>query len=138
MNTLNRKEFEAKITADFPNLFSDMRGDPMKTCMAWGIDTGPGWYDLIYQLSEKLEAMIVALPEDERMHYKASQVKEKFGGLRFYMWSSTKEMEQAIDEAEDESLRTCESCGQPGKTIGGGWIYTTCQACAKEQDKGNF
>jgi hypothetical protein len=40
-------------------------------------------------ISTKLEADIAALPADEQPNYKASQVKEKFGTLRFYLTMGT-------------------------------------------------
>lgn len=60
---------------------------------------------------------------------RASQVKEKFGTLRFYMTGSTDEMEAIITEAERRSAVTCEECGKPGKLVGGGWVYTRCREC---------
>lgn len=57
------------------------------------------------------------------------QVKEKFGGLRFYVGASSEEVERRIKQAEDESYRTCEDCGAPGKVRSVGWIKTRCDAC---------
>jgi len=34
-----------------------------------------------------------------------------------------------INEAESESYKTCETCGEPGKARGGGWIKTICLSC---------
>lgn len=99
-----------------------------RTCMCWGFP-GDGWHALIRALSEKLEGAILALPEDRREHYRASQVKEKFGTLRFYMTASTDEMERWINEAELESERTCESCGSPGRLRD---CRVTCNACERE------
>ena len=139
---MTKKEFEAKLLKEFPNLFADMYGDMRETCMHWGVCTGEGWFDLIYQLCQKLEPMILAVPEDKRKFYKASQVKEKLGGLRFYMRASTNEMENVIDEAEELSYQTCEKCGKPGQLCGdynkGEWLYTSCKEHAKDQHKKNF
>ena len=55
------------------------------------------------------------------------QVKEKFGGLRFYIGSADKEFFDAIDAAEEESYTICEECGQPGILREDlGWILTLC------------
>ena len=63
---------------------------------------------------------------------RATTVKEKFGGLRVYLTSSTDEMEAAIDEAEAESFKTCEECGAPGVLRSdGGWLMTACDSHAK-------
>lgn len=61
--------------------------------------------------------------------FRASQVKEKFGSLRFYMTASTDEMEDIIREAEHKSRVTCEGCGKRGKIVGGGWLYCRCREC---------
>jgi len=56
----------------------------------------------------------------------ASQVKEKFGGLRFYVQAATDKHYQYISFAESMSHRTCEQCGAPGKTYTDGWHRTLC------------
>jgi hypothetical protein len=59
------------------------------------------------------------------------QVKEKFGGLRFY-YSDVVEHE-AIGEIEEKSFTICESCGESGvpRTIRH-WVVTMCDACDAE------
>lgn len=133
----DRDEFEAKLAIEFPNLFRNMHGDMRVTCMAWGIDTGPGWYQIIYDLSAKLEQIILTLPESVRHDVHADQVKEKFGGLRFYMSLWNAEIQAAIKEAEAKCWKTCESCGQPGGLCGQSpeWLYVACKAHAKDQHK---
>jgi hypothetical protein len=56
----------------------------------------------------------------------ASQVKEKFGGLRFYTNGYTDEVSGMIRMAEAMSYRTCEVCGNPGRSNNHGWISTLC------------
>jgi len=56
----------------------------------------------------------------------AVQVKEKFGGLRFYVQAATDKHYQFISFAEVMSYRTCEDCGAPGKTYTDGWHTTLC------------
>ena len=56
----------------------------------------------------------------------ASQVKEKFGGLRFYVNGATDKHWNYISVAENFSYRTCEDCGAPGKTYTDGWHRTLC------------
>ena len=56
----------------------------------------------------------------------AVQVKEKFGGLRFYVQAATDKHYQFISFAEVMSYRTCEECGAPGKTYTDGWHTTLC------------
>lgn len=78
------------------------------------------------------------------------QIKEKFGGLRFYyskpnsmyeeyseeqekLWEA---FEETVSAAEEESYRTCEFTGNPGKPMnkgGFGWIKTVSAEIAEEQ-----
>lgn len=125
------KELDAALCSDFPNLYRARNWPMNQTCMCWGFDVGDGWHDLIRDLSVKLEKAILALPEAERESYYAQQVKEKFGGLRFYMSCQTDEMDVAIDEAEKRASKTCETCGKPGKLTGSGWLRTSCEEHAK-------
>lgn len=63
-----------------------------------------------------------------------AQVKEKFGGLRFYVDGGTEEMHNYINFAEAMSVHVCEICGAPGKTDGAGWVKTLCEKHHKERD----
>ena len=68
---------------------------------------GPGWKDIITSLYEDL----IKLGWDRKVY----QVKEKFGGLRFYIGEGTTEIFDRIALAEEASLETCEECGKPGR-----------------------
>ena len=60
----------------------------------------------------------------------AVQIKEKFGGLRFYAEGGDEYISGAIQFAELMSTVMCESCGDKGTvgTHGGtGWVYTACE-----------
>lgn len=81
---------------------------------------GPGWSGILNRLFMDL----VHLGWDGHLN----QVKEKFGGLRVYIGSGSEAVYKRIEEAEHEAIRTCETCGQPGKPEGG-WIRTLCDAC---------
>ena len=66
---------------------------------------------------------------------RASQIKEKYGALRFYMTGETDEMFAIINKAEEQSSVTCENCGKKGKLRGRGWLYTRCAPCWKKEQK---
>ena len=121
-----KKELELELVKKYPNLYKEYGGDPGKTCMAWGIACGDGWYKLIDELSAKLEPLGVV----------AAQVKEKFGGLRFYLETGSEEAWDLVSKAEEQSLRTCERCGETGRPRGRGWITTLCDEC-EEKIKNN-
>ncbi len=60
------------------------------------------------------------------------QVKEKFGGLRFYIGSASPEVHKVISKYEDLSFSTCEVCEEPGEIdYGGRWLITACPAHKK-------
>lgn len=65
----------------------------------------------------------------------AVQVKEKFGGLRFYVNAATDKQWSYINFAESMSYRTCEECGAPGKTYTDGWHMTLCDIHAAMNGK---
>ena len=62
----------------------------------------------------------------------ASQVKEKFGTLRFYYTGGDDYTSGVTSFAESMSCVTCEDCGAPGETGGKGWIRTLCKTHRKE------
>ena len=83
-----------------------------------------GSKDIITQ--EKIDDAKAKLDEETLKVPVASQVKEKFGGLRFYVQAATDAHYQYISFAESMSYRTCEECGSPGKTYTDGWHTTLC------------
>lgn len=117
------------LCESFPILYGQRHGSMRETTMYWGFGCGSGWFKVIYDLSAKLEAINVKLLSFGQIQ--ATQVKEKFGLLRFYTDRSNKEVDALICEAERESSRTCEHCGKPGKLREGGWEKTLCDDCAK-------
>ena len=95
------------------------------------IECGEGWYPLIAETHCRLKELDPG--------YKINQIKEKFGGLRFY-WEPSKDLSNEnwkkahnIEyEAEDRSLKICEVCGKPGHRRNNGWLKTLCDKHAVE------
>ncbi len=80
---------------------------------------GSGWYQLLKDLIVDL----IELGWDKEV----CQVKEKFGGLRFYINSASMEVFDRITKAENESYTICEVTGLPGKLRTDiGWYVTLC------------
>lgn len=75
-----KKSLEEKLVKKYPNIFRDYGGDMRQTCMAWGFSHGDGWYDLLEDTCSEIER----LSKGKGIQIVALQVKEKFGGLRFY------------------------------------------------------
>lgn len=92
------------------------KGIPRKYALT---SVGPGWSRLINNLYD-------AKPKDVMV----TQVKEKYGTLRFYVASAPEWYFDLIDCYEDMSGRICETCGAPGRTREyNGWLLTSCSEC---------
>jgi len=83
-----------------------------------GRESLPGWRKIILDLHDKLV--------EESPDYYIIQIKEKFGGLRYYVGGTTYAGYDMIDEAERLSYVTCETCGRPGEPTSKGWTRTLC------------
>lgn len=87
-----------------------------------------GWLPLVQELIEKL----IKLGWDKH----TTQIKEKFGGLRFYIGSGSPEIYKMIVWAENESYKICETCGsREDVSQTKGWITTLCGVHMKEHEK---
>lgn len=94
-------------------------------------ECGIGWYDVIHDLSLKIEKILNENPEYFEMC--AVQVREKYGTLRFYMGCETDEISELISDAEALSSQTCECCGDVGKMRGTYWSEVRCDKCYEEE-----
>jgi hypothetical protein len=118
-DTMNKENTEYLIKT-FPNLYRGVDRPLTASLMGFGFECGDGWFELIKELSAKLEAAGA----------EAMQVKEKFGGLRFYLaGGASHEVWDLIEEAELRSESICEECGDPGETRELSWVRTLCSCC---------
>jgi hypothetical protein len=117
----------------FPKLFLGMEKPITQSLMAFGFECGDGWFDIISELCQKIDELAKAAGLTGDDYPEAMQVKEKYGGLRFYLGHGTDEIFAAIDKAEAKSVKTCETCGKPGRQVGCGWVVTICEACEKKK-----
>ena len=113
-----------------------------------GVDCDEGWKSLICRLVDALDRT--------KVPYRIVQVKEKFGGLRFYLEEGplrldllgpgrrvsmtgkprkNAEIFKLISRAETRSFTICETCGKPGKPRKGVWIKTLCLRCHRARRK---
>ena len=85
-----------------------------------------GWYVLLDTTCHKIQTYIDDhAPKVEQVE--ATQIKEKFGALRFYYNGGDDFIDKMIMEAEHASSAICEICGEPGKLINiRSWIYCRC------------
>jgi hypothetical protein len=102
--------------------FVDAEGNTRTICYE------DGWNHLVQPLLEELE----------QLGGKVLQVKEKFGGLRFYYHLDENHPQagsfaEKVAIAEDQAVAICEVCGQPGERRSGGWIKTLCDVHEQDQ-----
>lgn len=83
---------------------------------------GDGWFDLLDTLCWSLQTETL----NGGPQVVAQQVKEKFGGLRFYAGPVNDAQRGMIDMAQAVSLRICDACGNRGKRIGPNAERTRC------------
>lgn len=93
---------------------------------------GAGWAPIIETLIDVIEAACSVAT--------ISQVKEKYGGLRFYWHGALRPEEEtkgwvtinpseAVDFAEKLSYYVCQNCGRPGTLRTEGWHEVRCEEC---------
>jgi hypothetical protein len=84
------------------------------------IECGPGWHPLIISIHQEIEKID---PD-----YTILQIKEKYGGLRFYYATNSRrhnQIDRKVHYYEDKSYEVCEITGRPGKLMKKDGIYKT-------------
>lgn len=95
-----------------------------------------GWSGIIVRLSYLLDRHVRATGVD----FQLAQIKEKFGGLRFYYDGGDDFVRELVDAAEEASLKVCEDCGADGVRYQPNyWITTLCGLCiVRVAEKGRW
>ena len=76
------------------------------------------------------EEMREALIDEGRLDdYVITDIKEKYGGLRWYSYGETERTIKIIHKYEELSHRTCIRCGAPATVVTTGWINPYCDDC---------
>lgn len=125
-----KEELEQKLFERFPFYEARSLWNGEKLGFPTGASFGDGWYDILYQLCERIEEDLKRYPNPD---FCFQDIKEKYGGARFYT-SSVPESSKIFDyinEAEEQSYETCEQCGtkENVKLISQGWWRTICDNC---------
>jgi len=113
-----KPELQKKLIEKYPKLYNQE--------YFWGFECGDGWYDLINHLSSAIDTYTNPISEFNVFNVGVSQVKEKFGTLRFYADNTDRVIDGMIWLAEHKSAHTCETCGNRGETRNGSWLVTLC------------
>ena len=129
-----RQQMEAQLAYDiwFMNTHSKDKWDDDfswdKNCFP--IEFGNGWLYSFYELCTKLLTEV-------KSDFTVQQIKEKFGGGRFYYSGGiTPYGEELIRQWEVDMESVCECCGEPGKLRTDGWWKALCDKCNNESKEG--
>ena len=143
-----KKELQDKLFQEYPAIFKQKDLSMKETAMCWGIACGDGWYELIDELCGEIQNRVdnvnrriqngmknnpvrLIPTKSEKFICEAVQVKEKFGGLCFYVYGGDDYTDGVISFAETMSYKICSECGEKSTTnpVNRGWIYTLCSQC---------
>ncbi len=146
-------ELEGKLQETYPELFEGLYGSPLQTALAFGLECGDGWFDIIDGICHVIKEEInnreqsikwadawnkdILDPDSEYygreprevlepITVTITQIKEKFGTLRFYYNGGDEYIDGAVRMAEIISANTCEVCGNRGSLNKGPWLRTLC------------
>ncbi len=111
--------FAKRMEETYPKMFAGKYG---------GFAVGKGWYPILETLCANIQSHIdwrVKQGQDIAQ-VEVAQIKEKFGGLRFYYSGGDDEISGMVRMAEAWADIACEECGAAGKRRSGGWIRTLC------------
>jgi len=123
-----KSELDEYLCKVYPKMMVNRYKDMKETCMCWGFECGDGWFQILNQLMGNIQHYIDWKNKDGEVvpQVVLDQVKEKFGTLRFYYTGGDDYIRGMVTMAESMSSVTCEECGKPGTSTGGGWIRTVC------------
>lgn len=82
-----------------------------------------GWRFLLGDLLQRIAA---TLTNEEKQDFQVTQVKEKFGTLRFYTYAGNERVDALVESAEHASEITCDVCAGRGRLRNSGWVSVRC------------
>lgn len=120
--------FEKHMTERFPKIFAEPYG---------GFACGKGWWPILEALCGQIQHHIDWKNKQGNVvpQVTVAQIKEKFGGLRFYYSGGDDEISGMVRMAEAWADHSCETCGAAGKSRDGGWIKTLCDTHEAERQQ---
>ena len=110
----------------FPKMFTEPYG---------GFAVGEGWWPILTNLCANIQHHLNWKNKTSEVvaQVTVNQIKEKFGGLRFYYSGGDDEISGMVSMAEAWAGNSCEECGAPGTSRSGGWIKTLCDTHEAER-----
>ena len=120
--------FTKHMEQRFPKMFETPYG---------GFCCGEGWWPILEKLCSNIQSHIDWKNKQSEIvpQVTVAQIKEKFGGLRFYYDGGDDHINGMVRMAEAWADASCEECGSPGKRRDGGWIKTLCDIHEAERQQ---
>jgi hypothetical protein len=128
-----------------PSFYDELKNSFPKMCSSiyGGVWIGEGWKPIVRALCANIQNHIDTTnrwraqyrPELEQIEQvTVEQIKEKFGGLRFYYSGGDEYINGLVEMAESWADNTCETCGKPGEVRDNfGWMITLCDEHHQER-----
>lgn len=122
------EEFAKKMEERFPKMFAEQYG---------GFAVGAGWWPILESLCSNIQQHLDWANRESEVvpQVVVEQIKEKFGGLRFYYQGGDEQIHGMVRMAEAWADSSCEECGKPGERRSGGWIRTLCEEHEAERQQ---
>lgn len=130
-------ELQEMLYTEFPRIFRQKDLSCRETCMCWGIECPDSWFDILHTLCWEIQRLVDI---EKSPQIEATQVKEKFGTLRFYYEGGNDKVIEKVDElisiAEDMTSKVCAICGSDKevKQSKSAWVHFTCPKCEKRDE----
>ena len=120
--------FTKHMEQRFPKMFETPYG---------GFCCDEGWWPILEKLCSNIQSHIDWKNKQSEVvpQVTVAQIKEKFGGLRFYYDGGDEHINGMVRMAEAWADASCEECGSPGKRRDGGWIKTLCDTHEAERQQ---
>ena len=116
---LPRNRWTDKVSEDYDYSYNELLALEKGWAKAFG-------YELICELRD---ALIEAVYLDK---YRITQIKEKYGTLRWYDFGAPEDVFKILMKYESLSYKTCIYCGKPATHETYGWINYVCEKCLSE------
>lgn len=125
---IDYEKFAKSMEEKYPKMFANKYG---------GFAVGKGWYPILEKLCANIQQHIDwANRENEVVEQVVvEQIKEKFGGLRFYYQGGDEQIHGMVRMAEAFAGSLCEDCGGIGERRSGGWVRTLCDKHEQERNE---
>ena len=119
--------FAKQMEERFPKMFANPYG---------GFCCGEGWWPILEKLCSNIQSHIDWKNKQAEVvpQVTVAQIKEKFGGLRFYYDGGDDHIKGMVRMAEAWADATCEDCGAPATKQTSGWIKNVCDKHFDERE----